>query len=267
MRYIERGVFYYFEQPISKIKDEANLPITSITKQTITKTEKDGVETVVTTSEYNGDPKKKAPYTRKYRVSPLGVNFYYSLLSQEDYEAGQQSKDVGLKAQKEKGAISDTYLSYLDFSRRRVTAIIGLAYFKAETRLVRPYLGLRYNFYPINQNYQSKYYEDMHLEGNCLKKHLSRMSLDLGITLASIQDSARAQYNLFGTSNLVTGLGYKISDGFFISSGFSWYSKKEDIMKPESQLKIKSSLYLSLSFDWDFGRSLDALKKSFGATL
>ena len=270
MRYIQRNIFYYYEQPIHVISDKQNVDISTITKQTVKTTTKDGATTTETNVEYNGDPSVKLPFVRKYSVPPLRANFYYALLPETDYNSGADADDIstnGLKVQKDKGAVTNSYLSYQDNTKRKVTAIIGVSYFNAQTKLVRPYLGLRYNFVPINKDIQSRYYEEMHFQASKLKRFANRLSLDFGITLASIEDTTHKQYDLFGKSNLLTGLGYRLGDGFFLSTGALWYNKKDLSNPSDIKFDIKRAWYISLSFDWDFSKSFDALKKSLGASL
>lgn len=260
VRFVNRGTFYYYEQPIAHIS--TSLGATSKqNKHLQTSTTKNGVTEVSEVVEKEFTP----PYSKsvQFKVSALRANFHYCLLKRSDYEDGKTS---GLQKKIEAGTIQNTWLSYQDVSQRNVTVIIGAAYMNAETELIRPYLGFRLNLLPVSRNLQAKYYDDMHFE-SWKQSLLSRLSIDIGITLSSIEDQTSKQYNLFGTSNLLTGIGYKLGNSFFVSAGKMWYNKLDDSDSLRAKLRIKGSWYFSASFDWDIGKSFDAVKKGLGASL
>jgi hypothetical protein len=263
VRYTKRGFFYFYDVQAQDIKGKHDGGIASIVKTTsVTATNSTGTTTTIT-QEFNGDPNKIPKKIRKYNVPAVRADFYYSLMETSIYTTAKAEKKVYKKV--EDYAKANTFLSKNEYANRKVTAIFGIASFDHGTTIVRPYLGFRYNFFAVNNAYQTRFYEDLY-DYNIWKKAASRFSLDLGVTIASIDDSLHNHYDLFSKNNLVTGIGYKISNGFFISGGALWYYTKEG---PGPAMigranRLNNSFYVSLSFDWDFGKSFDVLKKGLG---
>jgi hypothetical protein len=297
VRYLDRRIFYFSQQPMIFLKKESGASIANLTKATTKEVKKNGIIEKEVTKEYNGDIDETSFNIYTFKVGSLRANFKYCIMDKKDFYKGtydkKEAQDYEQKLlaagtlaatnalnyykssinglseegkiadQLDKGANAHTYLSVTDNNLRRVTAIIGVAYLATNKSTIRPALGLRYNLYPISKTMQSELYSDMHFSSK-RQKILSHMSIDVALTLASIKDSTANRFDLFGKSNLLTGLGYRLGDSFFLSAGRVWYSKDN---RAEKSLEIRttSKWYASLSFDWDISKSFDSFKKALGA--
>jgi len=242
---------------------------TTATNTTPTNTK--GTQTVETTSQQLTLNSINGSVHYKITKGSIVVNTDYSLLSNSDYTNAIAStvvvKASGLAVVIEKNAQTDTWLSYQDATKRNVTVILGASYFSTPTHEIRPYIGFRLNFLPVDKNLQPSHYNDIFKQNLGIKGIVSHMAFDVGITLSSIKDTINNQYDLFGGSNLMTGLSYRLGNAFFVSSGAMWYDRLNGNNPAVKQYMIKPSWYLSLSFDWDINASFDSIKKALGASL
>jgi hypothetical protein len=297
VRFLDRRIFYFYQQPITFLKRESGVSTASLIKATSKETKKAGSTETEITKEYNGDIDDKSFDIVTYKVSPLRANFKYCVMDKKDFYRGTYeekeaedykrelrtagtpaasasldyyqnsvaglTEDGKIAKQINKGSVAHTYLSVNNNNARRVTAIIGVAYLATNKSTIRPALGLRYNLYPVSKTVQSKLYNDMHFSGK-RQKILSRLSIDVALTLASIKDSTANRFDLFGRSSLLTGVGYRLGDSFFLSGGRVCFSKDGREERP-LEIRTTSKWYASLSFDWDISKSFDSFKKALGA--
>jgi hypothetical protein len=149
-------------------------------------------------------------------------------------------------------AVSLSKISYIngstvvnDFKTRAnsyISADLGLAAIP-ELSIMSPYLGTNIYLRPINPKYPITW------RNNIGEDFFRRFSFLIGLTVTSLKkDDSRA--DLLGTFNLITGAGFRVSDGVRINGGTVWYSQVNP--NPLNTNKnIVCSGFVSLSFDLD----------------
>jgi hypothetical protein len=147
--------------------------------------------------------------------------------------------------------ISDTNVNG-DFVTRTssyVCADLGIALMPGIDK-VAPYVGTNIYFRPINTNAHLKWSD----EGQFGK----RVSLVIGVSVASIA-RANVRSDLFGnTFNIMTGLGVRLNDWIRISGGALWYSKLDPNPLNTNQ-QIARTGFVSISFDLRIKTALNNL--------
>ncbi|MGB5054651.1 MAG: hypothetical protein WBO24_09675 [Nitrospirales bacterium] len=258
----------YTEELITKVTNTENTTTTKLPADATKDTE---VKLGGRTQERTGEPFKV--WRTVYRVEPLRSDFGYVLMTRDEYNtavAKMPKADIaskGLAKTKDKFPEGYSFLNYDQRMQRTVTAILGFAAMNAEGPLVRPCVGARINFDRLNREipaWQAKKIAGQ--GGGGYSRFFKNFSLDLAMTLGTINNDQVNRYDLFGTSNLLTGVGYRMTRGLYLSAGANWYNMRSYNDQDASIYhdEIKASGYVSLSLDWDIGASLNGLKKALG---
>lgn len=277
------GRIVYYEQPMvivypwKEYTEELVTKVTNTDNTTTTKVPSDATKDTEVklggrTQERSGEPFKV--WRSVYRVEPLRSDFGYVLMTRDEFNTatdGNMAKtDIdakGLARVKDKFPEGFSFLNYDQRMQRTVTAILGFAAMNAEGSLVRPCVGARINFDRLNRDIPSWQAKKIAGQGGGgYSRFFKNFSFDLAMSLGTINNDQVNRYDLFGTSNLLTGFGYRLTRGLYLSAGANWYNMRaynaEDANIYHDE--IKASGYVSLSLDWDIGASFSGLKKALG---
>lgn len=155
--------------------------------------------------------------------------------------------------------LGNTGFDRLENINRRVTAVFGVTYLSLPNKAILPYAGLRYSIKPINKWIrQGEVQTDPTFDNTVW----NRLAIDIGVTFTSIEDTTFKIKNLTGNMNLLTGIGYRISNFAYLSTGCVWYNKTSEADK--TKIFLKPSFYFSFSLDWDIGKTFNAFAKLIG---
>jgi len=139
-----------------------------------------------------------------------------------------------------------------------ITADLGMAFVLLNpNNLIRPYLGVNFNFFPINR--QANYSLVKFIGTKDYRDILKGMSAVVGLSVLSF-GSKDPYADLFGATSLLTGLGFRLTDGVRFSYGRFWMYEKD----PNPLLNRKTlttAPYFSLSLDWDLRNWLKNFRK------
>ena len=114
--------------------------------------------------------------------------------------------------------------------------------------VVRPYLGVNISFVAINKNLPISSIQN--------KKLLHRLSAVVGLTTTAL--SRQGTYDLIGSMSVVTGLAYRFSRAFRVTSGCLIY--KRDARDPLLPAQVTIGPMVALSLDMDVAHWFSDLK-------
>ncbi len=126
---------------------------------------------------------------------------------------------------------------------------IGLSY-APDLKEVFPYFGVNIYFRPVNKDVP------LNQKGGFGR----RFAAVIGITTSSIELENQRK-GLLGTKGLMIGAGFRITDALRISAG-SLLFRKIDPDPSISETRFSTSLFMSLSIDWDIKSTLGILGKA-----
>lgn len=139
-----------------------------------------------------------------------------------------------------------------------ITADLGMAYVLLNpNNAVRPYLGVNFNFFPINR--QANYSLVKSIGKGDYRYILKGLSAVIGLTVTSFGNKDPYS-DVFGNISLLTGLGIRITDGVRFSYGRFWLYEK-DPNELLNRKKLTTAPYFSLSLDWDLRNWLKNFRK------
>ena len=262
-----KEVLYYKDIPLINVTPILTADIlpkpTKVTNTSSTKTAVTIETTVTIVSEYPTTPAPLNKYTATVFLPALTPNFYYYLIQ---IPAGQTLQTLNLFNEilsPTNTALGNTALDVNENMNRHITATFGLSYLSLENKSVVPYLGLRYNFLPVNKWVRQGMSEMT--TSNPGNRIFDRLAIEVGLTLTSIEDTTLKIKDITGKFALLTGLGYRVSNYVYISAGPLWY--KETDATDKTKTSIKSKFYASLSLDWDIVKTFNSFGKLLGIAL
>ncbi|MET1259416.1 hypothetical protein ABV409_08740 [Flagellimonas sp. DF-77] len=127
--------------------------------------------------------------------------------------------------------------------------------FSKEANVLRPFLGVNINFGPVDKDVKSRFMprgkeNNIPNTNRTLRFLRQHTSLMLGVSVGSIKIEDSRE-DLFGSINIVTGLGFRVNRAIRLSGGTLWYNQ----INPNpllSDKKTKALGFLSISFDIEF---------------
>jgi hypothetical protein len=117
---------------------------------------------------------------------------------------------------------------------------------------VVPYLGVNIYLRPVNKDAPLSRHGDL----------FHRFAITIGTTLSSLADTRKTRSDLFGSNNILLGGGLRLTESIRLGAGAVFFNGK-DPSPLVNTYKVRSSYYLSLSFDWN----VVSLLKKAGNTL
>jgi hypothetical protein len=120
-----------------------------------------------------------------------------------------------------------------------------------------PYAGFNINFRPINK--------DIPFRELRYKTLLYRLSFMSGITLTSIAIPNKRK-DLFASTSLLTGLGFRLTNEVKIIGGTVWF-RKNDTNPFSDQYKLGLSPFLGVSIDLELQQLFGGIKNLFTSSL
>lgn len=146
-----------------------------------------------------------------------------------------------------------------------VCADLGIALLPAIAKLT-PYIGTNIYFRPINTNAPLKWCDhDKYPDGNSYnpRRYWSnwlgrRLSLVIGVSVVSVAKTYIRGDLMANSFNIITGVGFRITDWVRISGGALWYSKF-DANPLNTTQTIKPTPFISISFDLRIKTALNNL--------
>jgi hypothetical protein len=149
-----------------------------------------------------------------------------------------------------------------DFGTRAanyISADLGLAW-APDLKEVFPYVGANIYFRPVNKEVPLKLLKSLTGYDSTFGHRFSGM---VGISVTSLAKEGERD-NLFGSNALLLGFGYRLTDAVRVSAG-SLVFRSIDPNPVISEKKIKFSVFVSISLDWDIRSTLGGLGKRIGA--
>lgn len=143
-----------------------------------------------------------------------------------------------------------------------ITADLGFAAIP-QIHSITPYVGVNFNLAALNReaDYGIFRAKKSDFERNGWRKFLQNTSVVIGITFFDVAKNSNelqnlwAQENVSGTTssklNLLTGVGFRVSDGVRVSLGSIWMREAADLNPLNSVNPLRPQLYTSVSLDLD----------------
>lgn len=143
-----------------------------------------------------------------------------------------------------------------------IIADIGFAYINTyPTAMVRPYVGVNFNFWPVNRQAS---YSLLRSPNYPFWENIARsLSVTVGLTVFNtFGPKDRYQELLGNTGSLMTGLALRLSDGIRVNGGMMWaYIKNANPLLDKKTMG--GTGYASLSIDLSLKKWLGGIVKSF----
>ena len=139
-----------------------------------------------------------------------------------------------------------------------VSADIGIAYTPVIDEIF-PYIGTNIYFRPVNKN------APLSRLGNFAQTFSRRASAMIGITYGNNDlQKTNQRAPLFGSSFLLVGGGLRMTDSIRFASGVLLMKAYDGNPLVTDDTNIESTVFFSLSFDWDVRGTFGALGRAFG---
>jgi hypothetical protein len=128
---------------------------------------------------------------------------------------------------------------------------------------LRPYLGVNFNFFPVNRQVPYSLVHPSPHKYTFVGNFVRNLSLTAGVTIFNSFSGKDRYADLLGTTgSLLTGLALRVSDGIRLSGGACWVYKKND--NPLSDMKTLATLgYAALSIDLNLKKWLGGFGSAF----
>lgn len=263
--FVNSTVLYYKDIEFTT-RTTANGAVTlpKASKATITNSTKTAATTETTHTtvvEYSTTPTTGTKYWATIFVPALNPNFYYYLVHVAGTAVDLHSLNMFTVIEAPTTIpLGNTALDPSENLNRHITATFGLAYLKLPNSSITPYLGLRYNFLPVNK-WVRQGMAEMSTSGSA-RRLLDRFAFDVGLTINSIEDPTNKVKDLTGKLNLITAVGFRVSNHLYISAGPVWYK----LVNASSGTNVHSRFSTSLSYDWDIAKTFNSFGKLLGVS-